>query len=94
MLPSKMNFIGLVFHSLAIISVFRNAVIFRSGIYLLVYLFLIFKSISLLNLIPIFLLLFFVIIMLKISTRSDKKGLDQSLDNISSIDTLKNSNNR
>ena len=93
-LPSKMNFIGLVFHSLAIISVFRNAVIFRSGIYLLVYLFLIFKSISLLNLMPIFLLLFFVIIILKISTRSDKKGLDQSLDNISSIDTLKNSNNR
>ena len=32
-LPSKMNFIALVFHSLAIISVFRNIVIFRSIIF-------------------------------------------------------------
>ena len=92
-LPSKMNFIGLVFHSLAIISVFRNVVIIRSTIYLLAYLFLIFNSISLLNFIPIFLLLFFVITILKISTRSNKEGLDQSLDNIDSIDILKNSNN-
>jgi len=92
-LPSKMNFIWLVFHSLTIISVFRNTVIVRSTIYFLAYLFLIFKSISFFSVMPIFLLLFFVIIILKISTRSDKKGLDKSLDNISSIDTLKNSNN-
>ena len=37
-LPSKMNIFALIFHSLSIISVFRNAVIIRSVIYLLVYL--------------------------------------------------------
>ena len=38
-LPSKMNFSALVFHSLAIISVFRNIVIVRSIIFFLVYFF-------------------------------------------------------
>ena len=45
--PSKMNFNALVFHSLAIISVFRNIVIFRSILFFLLYSFLIFKNISL-----------------------------------------------
>ena len=36
-LPSKINFTGLVFHSLAIISVFRNLVVIRSTIFILVY---------------------------------------------------------
>ena len=38
-LPSKMNFVGLIFHSLTIISVFRNSVITRSIIFFLVYYF-------------------------------------------------------
>ena len=59
-LPSKMNFTALVFHSLAIISVFRNLVIIRSIAYLLVYLFLIFNNISILTIIPVFFLLAFV----------------------------------
>ena len=66
-LPSKMNFIALVFHSLSIISVFRNAVIIRSIVYLLVYLFLIFSNISLFNLMPIFFLFIFVLIIVFLS---------------------------
>ena len=87
-LPSKMNFTGLIFHSLAIISVFRNIVIIRSFIFFLIYFFLIFNNISLFTLSPIIILLIFVFIILKISMRSNIKGLNNSLDNITSIDTL------
>ena len=42
--PSKMNFAALIFHSLAIISVFRNIFIIRStALLLLCFLFLVFE---------------------------------------------------
>ncbi len=87
-LPSKMNFIALVFHSLAIISVFKSTVIIRSIIYFTIYLFFIFNSFSFFSLIPIFLLLIFVFTVLKISMRSNFKEFDKCLDNIGSIDVL------
>ena len=87
-LPSKMNFSALVFHSLAIISVFKGAVIIRSIIFFLIYLFLIFNNISALTLIPLLFLLVFVFTILKISLRSNLEGLNKSLDNIGSIDVL------
>tara|TARA_B100000686_G_C16756570_1_gene955920 strand:+ start:1192 stop:2061 length:870 start_codon:yes stop_codon:yes gene_type:complete len=87
-LPSKMNLFGLFFHSLTIISVFRKEVIIRSIIFSLIYLFFIFKNISLLNLFPIFCLLIFVFIILKISMRSNIERLHKSLENIGSIDIL------
>ena len=93
-LPSKMNFTGLVFHSLAIISVFRNIVIIRSIVFLLVYLFLISNNFSILTLIPILFLILFVLIILKISKRTNMEGLNKSLENIGSIDVLGNSNSR
>ena len=88
-LPSKMNFTGLVFHSLAIISVFRNTVIIRSIAFLLVYLFLIYNNFSILTLIPILFLILFVLIILKISKRTNMEGLNKSLENIGSIDIVK-----
>ena len=93
-LPSKMNFSALVFHSLAIISVFRNIVVIRSIVYLFIYLFLIFDNISILTLFPILFLLVFVFTILKISMRTDMKGYNKSLDNIGSIDILGSSNSR
>ena len=87
-LPSKMNFAGLVFHSLAIISVFKNIVVARSIIFFLFYLFLFFKSFSILAFLPIFFLLIFVLIILKISKRSNMEEFNQSLDNIRSIEIL------
>ena len=89
---SKINFTGLVFHSLAIISVFKNIVIIRSIAFFLIYLFLIFNSISILTFIPILFLLVFVFIILKISMRANMEGLDRSQDNIGSIDILRSSN--
>ena len=89
-----MNFIALVFHSLAIISVFRNIVVIRSIVFFFIYLYLIFNNISLLTLSPIFFLLLFVFTILKISMRSNIKELNNSLDNITNIDILGNSNGR
>ncbi len=93
-LPSKMNFTALVFHSLAIISVFRNKVIVRSILLLFAYLLLIFNSISILTLFPILFLIVFVIIILKISTRANMEEFNKSLENIGNIDVLKSSNGR
>ena len=93
-LPSKVNFNGLIFHSLTIISVFRNEVIIRSILFFLVYLLLIFNNISMFTLVPILFLLIFVLTILKISMRSNMKEFDKSLDNIGSIDVLSDPNSR
>ena len=91
-LPSKMNFSALVFHSLSIISVFKNVVIIRSIAFFLVYLFLIFNNISILALVPILFLLLFVFTIFKISMRANMEELNKSLNNIDSIDILRSSN--
>ena len=93
-LPSKMNFTALIFHSLAIISVFRNRVIIRSVILFLLYSLLIYNNISILTMLPVFCLLVFVFIILKISKRANIEEFNQSLENIGSIDVLDSSNNR
>ena len=93
-LPSKMNFTALIFHSLAIISVFRSLVIMRSIIFFLVYLFLIYKNISILTIFPIFFLITFVFIILKISMRANMYEFNKSLENIGSVDILDSSNSR
>ena len=93
-LPSKMNFAALIFHSLAIISVFRNWVIIRSVIFFLLYSLLIYNNISISTMLPVFCLLVFVFIVLKISKRANIEEFNQSLENIGSIDVLDSSNNR
>ena len=92
--PSKMNFFSLLFHSLSIISVFREAVIIRSIIYFFVYLFLIFNNLSILTLMPVAFLFLFLLIILNISRRSSLIALNKSLDNIESVDNLGRSNGR
>ena len=92
--PSKMNFFSLLFHSLSIISVFREVVIIRSIIYFIVYLFLIFNNLSIFTLIPVVFLFLFLLIILNISRRSSLLGLNKSLDNIESVDNLGRSNGR
>ena len=93
-LPSKMNFTALIFHSLAIISVFRNVVIIRSVIFFLLYSLLIYNNISVSTMLPVFCLLVFVFIILKISKRANIEEFNQSLENIGSIDVLDSFNNR
>tara|TARA_B100000029_G_scaffold505682_1_gene586780 strand:+ start:3955 stop:4842 length:888 start_codon:yes stop_codon:yes gene_type:complete len=93
-LPSKMNFAALFFHSLTIISVFRNIVIFRSIIFLLFFLFLISQSFFILPILSILFLILFVIVILKISMRANMEEFSKSLENIASIDSLNSSNSR
>ena len=93
-LPSKMNFFGLFFHSLTIISVFRKEFIIRSILFSIFYLFFIFNNISILTVFPLFCLLVFVLAVLKISMRANMKEFNQSLENIGSIDILDSSNSR
>ena len=89
-----MNFSGLIFHSLTIISVFRNIFVLRSILYFLIYLFLISNKLSVVTALPMLFLLIFFSIILKISFRSNLKELNLSLDNIDSIDILDNTNRR
>ena len=93
-LPSKMNFTALIFHSLAIISVFKNIVIIRSIILFILYSLLIYNNISILTILPAFCLLVFVLIILKISSRANMEEFNQSLENIDSVDVLDDSNSR
>ncbi len=92
--PSKMNFSGLIFHSLTIISVFRNIFVLRSILYFLIYLFLISNNLSVITVLPILFLLIFFSIIIKISFRSNLKELNLSLNNIASIDILDDTNRR
>jgi len=89
-----MNFFSLLFHSLTIISVFRGAVIIRSIVYFIVYLFFIFNNLSIFTLTPVVFLFLFLLIVLNISRRSSLYGLNKSLDNIENIETLGSSNSR
>ena len=87
--PSKMSFFKLIIHSFSIIAVFKKTVLFRSFIFLAVYLFLIFQSLSLITLLPVFAI---IILLLSVFWLSNRENLDQfnkSLDNISSVDSFK-----
>ena len=87
--PSKMSFINLINHSLAIIAVFKTGVIFRSIAFYAIYLIIIAEYISVITAIPLALIIIFGLIILKISGRENMTEFNNSLTNISDIDTLK-----
>ena len=87
--PSKMSFINLLKHSLAIIAVFKLNVLIRSILFLMVYIFLISQKLSIITFIPIILVFLFVFAVFSISKRESFDQLNSSLLNISSIDDLK-----
>ena len=55
--PSKMSFYNLIKHSLSIISVFRNTFLIRSGIFIILYIYLIKSNASIITSIPLVFLL-------------------------------------
>ena len=87
--PSKMSFKNLIIHSLSIISVFKINVLVRSILFLLVYIFLINKNITIIMLTPVLLITILIISVLVISKRENLEELKNSLSNISNIDNLK-----
>tara|TARA_B100001540_G_C15657909_1_gene574163 strand:- start:86 stop:955 length:870 start_codon:yes stop_codon:yes gene_type:complete len=87
--PSKMSYINLLKHSLSIISVFRKKVLIRSIIFLAVYLFLIFQHISIITSIPIILVTVMIFVIFSLSSRENINELNNSLENIKSLENLK-----
>ena len=87
--PSKMGFINLINHSLAIIAVFKTGVIFRSIAFYAICLIIIAEYISVITAIPLALIIIFGLIILKISGRENMNEFNNSLTNISDIDILK-----
>ena len=86
--PSKMSFFNLLIHSVSIISVFKITVLTRCLIFLIVYLLLISKSVSLVTSIPVFLLFVMVISVLAVGKRENIFELEESLSNISNIEDI------
>ena len=87
--PSKMSFLNLLKHSLAIIGVFKFNALIRSILFIIIYMFLIHQNISFIMLIPIILVLIFIIATFSISRRENLGEFKNSLANISNIDNLK-----
>ena len=87
--PSKMSFLNLVKHSLAIIAVFKTGVIFRSIAFYAIYLIIMAEYISVITAIPLALIIIFGLVILKISGRENLNEFNNSLTNISDIDILK-----
>ena len=87
--PSKMSFLNLIKHSLAIIAVFKSSVIFRSIAFYAIYLIIIADYISVITAIPLALIIIFGLVILKISGRENMAEFNNSLANISCIDILK-----
>ena len=87
--PSKMSFLNLIKHSLAIIAVFKSAVIFRSIAFYALYLIIIAKYISVITAIPLALIIIFGLVILKISGRENMTEFNNSLNNIENIENIK-----
>ena len=92
--PTQMNFFKLLVHSFSIIAVFKGSVIIRSVLFLTFYLFFIYSNLSIITLFPALAVLIFLFSILRISSRENIEELNNSLENIDSIDVLGNLNSR
>ena len=92
--PSQMNLFNLLIHSFSIIAVFRGAVIIRSVLFLFIYLFFVLNSFSIITLFPAFIIIIFLLLILKVSSRENIEELNNSLENIGTIDVLSDLNGR
>ena len=92
--PSKMNLFNLLIHSFSIIAVFRGAVIIRSVLFLFIYLFFVSNNLSVITLFPVLAVFIFLLLILKVSSRENIEELNNSLENIGSIDVLSDLNDR
>ena len=92
--PSQMNFLNLLIHSFSIIAVFRRTVIIRSVLFLFIYLFFVSNNFSVITLFPALVIIVFLFLILKISSRENIEELNNSLENIENIDFLSGPNVR
>jgi len=87
--PSKMSFFNLLKHSLSIISVFKQAVLFRSALFIVVYILLIKSNASVITAIPLVLLLVMIYSISNLALRENMEEFNNSLKNILDITKIK-----
>ena len=87
--PSKMSFFNLLKHSLSIISVFRKSVLYRSALFIIVYIFMIKSHASIITAIPLILLLIMIYSISSLALRENMDEFDKALSNINNIDKIK-----
>jgi len=87
--PSKMSFYNLIKHSLSIISVFRNTFLIRSGIFIILYIYLIKSNASIITAIPLIFLLIAVYSISNLALRENMSEFDKALSNIQDIEEIK-----
>ena len=87
--PSKMSFFNLLKHSLSIISVFKNTVLIRSALFIIIYILMIKSNASVITALPLLLLLIMIYSISSLALRENMDEFDKSLSNINNIDTIK-----
>ena len=87
--PSKMSFMNLLKHSLSIISVFKKTVLFRSALFIVIYILLIKSYASILTSIPLVLLLAMIYSISSLALRENMDEYDKALSTINNIDQIK-----
>ena len=87
--PSKMSFFNLLKHSLSIISVFKQAVLIRSALFIVIYILLIKSNASVITAIPLILLLVMIYMISNLALRENMEEFNNSLKNIFDISKIK-----
>ena len=87
--PSKMSFFNLLKHSLSIISVFRQTVLIRSALFIVVYILMIKSNASVITAIPLVLLLVMIYSISNLALRENIEEFNNSLKNILDITKIK-----
>ena len=87
--PSKMSFYNLIKQSLSIISVFINTFLIRSGIFIILYIYLIKSNASIITSIPLILLMIAVYSVSNVALRENMSEFDKALSNIQNIEEIK-----
>ena len=87
--PSKMSFSNLINHSLSIISVFKNTVLIRSALFVIIYILMIKSNASIITAIPLILLLVMIYSISSLALRENMDEFDKALSNIKNIENLK-----
>ena len=87
--PSKMSFINLIKHSLAIISVFRKTFLIRSAFFIIVYILMIKSNASIITTLPLIFLLIAVYSISNLALRENMEEFKNCLSQINDIENIK-----
>jgi len=87
--PSKMSFPSLIKHSLSIISVFRQTVLIRSALFMVLYILMIKSNASIITTIPLILLLVMIYLISSLALRENMNEFDKALSNLDNTENLK-----